>query len=324
MINYLLMIFGINCKNKLIGTFLTGITLSIFSLIMVQTIVHISFGDEIEILIFKISSAIVVASKIISFIPLKFKSTKIFELYDRLIDYQIKSYIKYNNHYISTVIFILFTIIATWISTAIYFYDSHFGNIHKGLIEKQENLPISQKSQIILISFYVNAWNFLLQIIFYEFNNRYISIINAFNQEIDRKVSKPDNNVIVLSQRTVLKFNKFQSDIKKNVDFVKYFIIIDTFSMALIMIYVMFCVPNRNMQFKLFSFAYLILMAIYFFWTMNSGLKVGKVEKEMVSKLNRWKELESDENTFIEMRVLERTVDQFEGNVENIEAEYSV
>jgi hypothetical protein len=44
----------------------------------------------------------------------------------------------------------------------------------------------------------------------------------------------------------------------------------------------------------------------------------------MVSKLNRWKELESDENTFIEMRVLERTVDQFEGNVENIEAEYSV
>jgi hypothetical protein len=53
-------------------------------------------------------------------------------------------------------------------------------------------------------------------------------------------------------------------------------------------------------------------MAIYFFWTMNSGLKVGKVEKEMVSKLNRWKE------------VLERTVDQFEGNVENIEAEYSV
>ena len=238
------MIFGINCKNKWIGSFLTGITLSIFSLIVNQIIAHISFGDEIKILILKISCAIVFVSKLISFIVLKFKSTKIFELYDRLIDYQIKSYIKYNNHYISTVIFILYTIIITWISTVIYFYDSHFSNLYKGLTEKQNNLPISQKSQIILICFYVNAWNFLLQIIFYEFNNRYISIINAFNQEIDRKSSKPDNNVIVLSQRTVWKFTKFRYDIKKNVDFVKYFIIIDTFSMALIMIYVMLYVPN--------------------------------------------------------------------------------
>jgi hypothetical protein len=65
-------------------------------------------------------------------------------------------------------------------------------------------------------------------------------------------------------------------------------------------------------------------MAIHFFWIMNSALKVGKVEKEMISKLNRWKELESDENTFIEMRVLERTVEQFEGNVQDIEAEDSV
>ncbi len=192
------------------------------------------------------------------------------------------------------------------------------------MTEKQNNLPINQKSQITLICFYVNAWNFLLQIIFYEFNNRYISIINAFNQEIDRKCSKPDNNVIVLSQRTVWKFTKFRSDIKKNVDFIKYFIIIDTFSMALIRIYVTFNVPNRNMNFNLFSFVYLILMAIHFLWTMNSALKVGKVEKEMISKLNRWKELESDENTFIEMRVLEKTVEQFKGNVQNIEAEDSV
>jgi hypothetical protein len=57
---------------------------------------------------------------------------------------------------------------------------------------------------------------------------------------------------------------------------------------------------------------------------MNSGLKVGKVEKEMISKLNRWKDLELDENTFIEMRVLEKTVEQFKGNVQNIEAEDSV
>jgi hypothetical protein len=65
-------------------------------------------------------------------------------------------------------------------------------------------------------------------------------------------------------------------------------------------------------------------MAIHFLWTINSALKVGKVEKEMISKLNRWKELESDENTFIAMRVLGRTVEQFKGNVQNIEAEDSV
>ena len=170
----------------------------------------------------------------------------------------------------------------------------------------------------------MNAWNFLLQIIFYEFNNRYISIINAFNQEIDRKVSKPDNNVIVLSQRTILEFTRFRSDIKKNVDFVKYFIIIDTSSMALVFTYVTFCVPNHNMNFNLYSFVHLILMIIHFLWTMSSALKVCKAEREFISKLNRWKEMESDENTFIEMKVLERTIEQFEGNVQNIEAEDSV
>ncbi len=154
MINYLLMIFGINCKNKWIATFLTGITLSIFSLILVQIITHISFGDEIKILIFKISCAILLVSKISSFILLKFKSTKIFELYDRLIDYQIESFITYNNHYISTVIFILFTITVTWIGTAVYLYDSQFGNIgfFEEFIENQESLPINQKNQIILIN----------------------------------------------------------------------------------------------------------------------------------------------------------------------------
>jgi len=57
---------------------------------------------------------------------------------------------------------------------------------------------------------------------------------------------------------------------------------------------------------------------------MNSALKVCKVEKEMISKLNCWKELELDENTFIEMKVLERTVEQFEGNVQNVKVEDSV
>jgi hypothetical protein len=315
-------VFGINCNNKWIGNSLTGLTLSILSLVVFQITFPISLKDELKILILKISSSVTFASKIVSFLIIKYYSSKIFRVYDQIEEYQIKSFIKYDN-YFSTIISILFVFTSTGLTTAIYFCDFYFNNLFKELTEKQELIPIDQKLQIFLINFYVHALKTLLQLMYREFNTRYISIIETFIEEIDRRFNKPDRNVIINAQRTVLQLIEFRSNFKKYVEFIQYFIVIDILSMSGIIIYALIYIPTYNMKFNIFCILYLILMLFHFSWTIKTGLKVNKLSEELSSKLNRWNELSIDGLCSIEMKVLERTIQLFKEN-DNIQAEDSL
>jgi hypothetical protein len=315
-------VFGINCNKKWIGNSLTGLTLSILSLVVFQITFPISLKDELKILILKISSSVTFASKIVSFLIIKYYSSKIFRVYDQIEEYQIKSFIKYDN-YFSTIISILFVFTSTGLTTAIYFCDFYFNNLFKELTEKQELIPIDQKLQIFLINFYVHALKTLLQLMYREFNTRYISIIETFIEEIDRRFNKPDRNVIINAQRTVLQLIEFRSNFKKNVEFIKYFIVVDILSMSGIIIYTMVYIPTYSMKFNIFCILYLILMSIHFSWTIKTGLKVNKLSEELSSKFNRWKNFRIEGINSIEMKVLERIVRRFTGD-ENIQEEDSV
>jgi hypothetical protein len=182
------------------------------------------------------------------------------------------------------------------------------------LTEKQELIPINQKLQIFLINFYLHAWKTLLQLMYREFNTRYISIIETFIEEINRRLKKPDRNVIINAQRTVLQLIEFRSNFKKNVEFIKYFIIIDILSMFGTIIYALIYIPTYNMNFNIFCILYLILMSIHFSWTIKTELKVNKLSEELSSKLNRWNELSIEGFCLIEMKVLERTTQLFREN----------
>ncbi len=322
MVRYLSKVFGINCNKKWIGNSLTGLTLSILSLVVFQITFPISLKDELKILILKISSSVTFASKIVSFLIIKYYSSKIFRVYDQIEEYQIKSFIKYDN-YFSTIISILFVFTSTGLTTAIYFCDFYFNNLFKELTEKQELIPIDQKLQIFLINFYVHALKTLLQLMYREFNTRYISIIETFIEEIDRRFNKPDRNVIINAQRTVLQLIEFRSNFKKNVEFIKYFIVVDILSMSGIIIYTMVYIPTYSMKFNIFCILYLILMSIHFSWTIKTGLKVNKLSEELSSKFNRWKNFRIEGINSIEMKVLERIVRRFTGD-ENIQEEDSV
>jgi hypothetical protein len=109
----------------------------------------------------------------------------------------------------------LFAFISAGLTTASCFCDLYFNKLFKEFTETQELLPISQKLQVFLIHLYVQAWKTLLELMYREFNTRYISIIELFIQELDRKVNKPETNVIINAQRTILKLIKFQSNLKK-------------------------------------------------------------------------------------------------------------
>ncbi len=318
MIRYLLMVFGINCNNKWIGNFLTGLTLSIFSLVAIPIIFPISLNDDLQVLILKISCSLTTASKIISILIIKFNSSKIVRLYDQIEEYQIKSFIK-QDYYFSTMVSILIAFITSGSSTAIYYHDFYFNKLFKEFTEKQELLPINQKLQMILIHFCLHAWKTLLELMYRDFNTRYISIIESFIQELNRRVNKPERNVIINAQRTVLQLIEFQSNFKKHLDFIKYFIFIDILSISGVMIYTLIYVPSFNLNFNILSLSNLVLMSIHSLWTFRSGFKAKYLSEELILKLNRWKELKMDGMSFIEIKVLQRTVDIFKGN-ENIEA----
>jgi hypothetical protein len=57
--------------------------------------VAISSNDEIKVLVVKISCSIAFASKIVSFVIIKLNSNKVFQLYDRIKEYQTKVFVKY-------------------------------------------------------------------------------------------------------------------------------------------------------------------------------------------------------------------------------------
>ncbi len=322
MIRYLSNVFGVNCNNKWIASSLTGLTLSILSLVVFEITFPISINDELKILILKISGSVTFASRIVSFLLIKYYSSKIFRVYDQIEEYQIKSFIKYDN-YFSIIISILFVFISTGLSTTIYFCDFYFNNLYKELTEKQELIPINQKLQVFLINFYIHAWNTLLQLMYREFNTRYISIIETFIEEMNRRYSKPDRTVIINAQRTVLQLTEFRSNFKKNVEFIKYFIIIDILSMSGIMIYALIYIPTYNMKINIFSISYLILMSIHFSWTVKTELNANKLSEELSSKLNHWNELSTEGFCLIEMKVLERTIQLLKEN-DNIQAVISL
>ncbi len=229
-----------------------------------------------------------------------------------------KCFIKYKN-YLSIIFSIFFAFFSTGITTTIYYWDFYFSKLFKELTEKQELIPINQKLQMFLIHFYLHAWKTLLQLMYREFNNRYISIIESFILELNRKDNKPDRIVIIRARRTFWKLNEFRSISKKNLGFIKYFIVIDVLGMSGILIYSLIYVPTFNMDFNFFSIPYLILMSFQFLWTVKTGFNVSMKSDELCLELSRWKDFEFEGISFIEMNVLENTVRKFKLN-ENIDA----
>jgi hypothetical protein len=313
------MVFGINCNNKWIGNFLTGFALSVLSLSMSQIAIPISLNDELKFSIVRISCSLTIFSKIITILIIKYYSEKIFRVYDQIEEYQIKIFDRYNNNF-SIIISILFAFISAGITTSIYYWDFYFSKLFKELTETQELLPINQKIQMFLIHFYIHSWKILLHLMYREFNNRYISIMESFIQELSRKFNKPDRLVIINAQRTVLKLTEFRSNFKKNLGFIKYFIVIDVISMSGILIFSLVNIPTYYMNFNFYSIPYLIMMSINFFFTIKSGLNVSKKSEELCLKFNQWKHFKIEGMSLIEMKVLERTIQLFKLN-ENIQLE---
>jgi hypothetical protein len=97
MIEILLKIYGINCENKWFGYFASGLTLSLFStLIIISILTEITDNIRSGIII-KLCLLMSISSKLFNYLIIKYKSKEIFELNRKLRKFQNKSHISQLN-----------------------------------------------------------------------------------------------------------------------------------------------------------------------------------------------------------------------------------
>ncbi len=316
MIEYILKIHGINCKNKWIGYFTTGLTLSIFSSLMIPVIYAKNFNNKTIEILFKLLISTLCASKIINYFLIKNNSNNLFKLNYKLEKYEKKRLISEINIFIFSIISFYLSIVITLFGTEFNFWASFLTEMFEDFNQTVEFLPKSSFSQIILIAIYIYSyflvfWFIAIQLLYIEIKTRYITIIKDFNSEVKRIVTKPDKSVIILTQRTISKFIEFKDGIKRNVDFLKYGISIE----LILPIAAILVIGSHDFIFDAifhpFSISFVVLMIGSYLWTMSYDFRVKRSENDLTMCLNHWLNQKYEDSDEIEIKVLERTVKLF-------------
>lgn len=306
MFEYMFIIFGINCDKKIVSHFFSGLTLAIFSIFLIQIPITIKANENNLMLINKIFFAILMTSILMSYIFIKIKFEKIIQIRNEFKFYQTRSFVKQRNRYFSCIIATTFSITLTVISVMIVFNDLQYVEYAKDV-----SLGISFEQQIPVLNLYINSWIISIQFIYYDLNIKYYDIIRDFDNELERRISKPSINVIVMTQRTVLKISRFHWILKRNIDFIEYFIVINNISWNIILLLSLISQTiNDTHEHKLIIINF-ILSNLYFLWTQRASRKTKFLRQKLVKYLNRWQTFGNEEKFSIELQVLKRIVRGF-------------
>ena len=119
MLKLLLVPFGMNTKNKFFNNFCTGITLSVFSILILASlkgiIIDEKSGDFI-VLTMRVTSGLIVALNLLSYLMTKMKVETIMEIYDEINMAYSQFYgncsFNQKNYYVSCIIIICVQIIS--------------------------------------------------------------------------------------------------------------------------------------------------------------------------------------------------------------------
>jgi hypothetical protein len=224
MIEHILRFYGINCVNKWIIYFTTGLSLPIFLTLVIMLISLKNFNDLTIEFFNKLFLLTHCASRLLSYLLIKYNSPLILKVYHELKDYQNECFISESNIRIYYMITILISFLMTAFLTIFNFCEPYIFEIFEDLNETMNWLSIPSLTLIFILRFYVNSWGLSIQLVYIDFKTRFISLIKNFNKVVVRNNIKPAKNVLISAQRTIFKFVEMKSVIKRNVDFLKYVI----------------------------------------------------------------------------------------------------
>ncbi len=311
MIKHILKTYGINCNNKWIGYLTTGLTLSIFSSVVMPVMYSNNFSNKFNEIFFKPVLSTVCVSKILNYLVIKHKSNNFFRLNYKLRNFQMKRSFGELHIYIYSAIFLYLSIVISLLATKYNFCELYLIVILEDFNESMESLPIPAFSPIFLIKLYLYSWFSVIQFLYIEIKARYIVIIKDFNNELKRIVTKPDESVIILTQKTISKFIELKDDIKRNVDFLKYGITIELIPHITAIVLIGSHGSIFDTKCHPFSISFIILMIGSYLWTMSYDFRVKRSENDLTMSLNHWLNQKYEDSDEIEIKVLERTVKQF-------------
>jgi hypothetical protein len=195
-----------------------------------------------------------------------------------------------------------------FIGTKIYFWELYSTKLFKGFDGQLEVIPMPSIIKVFVLNFYHNSLYVSIQLLYIEFKTRYISIIKEFRKEVLNEKSKPDGDVLKLTQKFVLKFANFKNEIKSNVDFLKFGISAEFFLTIGHIIFLNGVVLES--KFYRLNILRIVLMIGYYLWTMSSNLRIRIVENDLSFILNRWLNLKFEDSIEIDMNYIEKFAKQ--------------
>ncbi len=305
------MIYGMNFSNKLMVHFFTGLSLTIFSVISLRAIVLIKLDDNFEDIFIKILCSTTCLYLIFSYILIKIKLKEILELNDRLKSQKFLFFVNNSKVFCPSII-----AIAVWLLLLTIGIINRLVNEKIELILhdffSQINLTIFAKSSDIFLAIvYSNGWKILVLLIYHDLNMKYSNIIEAFSEEMKKKVNYPEINVIRMTHRSVLKFMELQTSLKKCVYFIKLFIIFDfAIHFLLNLIWTLKSLLNCDYYGFFLTLSYLIVWTSYHLWIRFEINSTKNNEKMLNFHLSRWQKITINENCLIELQILKRTIQQ--------------
>ncbi len=304
MIEYILKFYGINCDNKWIGYFTTGLTLSSFSTAIFILIIFKSSDNIIIEIFFKLLILVSVSSTLFNYFMIKYKSTELFELSRKLKKFQNKSSISQINLNIFSIFSIILSFYLAFITTVNYFCGISLFELFEELNGIINTIPIFSFLQIFILKFYHISFFICVQLLYIDYKTRYISIIKEFRKEVLNEKSETDSDVLKLTQNFILKFVNFKNNIRENVDFLKYSITLNFFSTIITNITSNILMPKSECNH--FSILAIVPIIGYYLWTMSSNLRIRIIENNLSIILNQWLHLNTEDSIFIDMDYIEK------------------
>jgi hypothetical protein len=155
------------------------------------------------------------------------------------------------------------------------------------------------------------GWKIILELIHYNINKQYLSILKMLNNQLERSFNIPTVIVIDSTHRTINDFIHIKKSIIENMGFVKYFIKSDiTIFFILYILLFVDSLTELNIYVLLTIFCLIVMFYSYYCFLQSISTEVMKNENSIKNNIDKWADVVTDPLLKTHFNALKRTSDQ--------------
>ncbi len=309
MLDNLLLIYGLKDFDKrFLNRIFSKLTLISNGFTIIKVILLIRIEDNIIDTLIKLMLLLTAISSLMSYIYITIKSKQLLELKFQLKRYKTSStsdsFLKlYSTSF--AIIVMICTIVLTFL------FQNNYPNMKKIFVEPIEHFKYKEFFQInsdfglVLNCIFNYGWKIILQLIHYNINTQYLSILMIFNNKLNKYLNIPTVKVIDSTHKTIDEFLYIKYCINDNMDLIKYFIKLD---ITIFFIFYILLFIDSLSQLNIYALCLIVMFYSYYRFMQSISYEVLNNEKSI--QLN-WGGVIFDFKTQIHLNALkESTSDQ--------------